>query len=156
MDLLQKKRTFLKKKHGLFKALVYILLQQQLFVKTINKFISNSALIDNTERIILIQKIFDYSYSTRDMWSIFDVFSQEFKRKVIEFCSENPSFKQYLYMFGYICKYTKRNGKPCDKKTDNGMCKIHLNCALRLKKRIANSIPSLPHDISKIIFEYTT
>lgn len=68
MDLLQKKRDLLKKKFGLFKALVYILQQQQLFTKTMTSILRDTgSMIKKKDRIFSIQKSFDYLCTTLDI-----------------------------------------------------------------------------------------
>lgn len=158
MSLYAKKKSFMIKKYGYFKTAVKLSIQCKTFsnnMKTVFK--NNESAFEVEDRLRNTLRMFEYLHSTLDLWEYKNKFSETVKNKLFEFVDNYACFKTYLYSFGYVCPYPKRNGVLCDRELDTnyeGLCKTHFDCKQRLKKRIGDSIRHLPVDVSNIIFEY--
>ena len=153
-----KKQKFMKYMFPLLKGLVYRVIQNRSFTAKVKLFISNveqARHISKAEAVLKSKELFTYLYNTRDIWVSKDRFSTTVKEKMIELTKEEPAFKTYLLQFGYICPYLKRNQEICGKELDGTLCKTHSKCQDRLRSRILLSLPSLPTDLSNIIFQYS-
>lgn len=176
MELYYKKKEFLRKKFGAFKMCSCMMIQQKLFVKTTNSITKKfSPFLTKEQKVNICKQLCEYLHSTRDIWIVIDKFVSSIKNKIMEFCQSDKYFEKYLHYFEFACRYPKRNGMLCNRNLNYkiqspdvlellsskmalsyGLCKTHSNCNNRLKERIKTSLPALPPDISKIIFDYTS
>jgi len=153
-----KKRKFMNNRFPKLKGFVYRWIQFLSFIKKVNMFFSDleQATGNKPVRIIILTNVFTYLYCTTDIWGPIDKFSTAVKKKVLEFALEEPNtFTTHLLQFGYICPYPKRNQEICGKEVNGRLCKTHSKCQDRLRSRISLSLPSLPTDLSNIIFKYS-
>jgi|688.fasta_scaffold319122_2 hypothetical protein len=155
-----KKQKFMKDRFPLLKGLVYRVIQNRSFTAKVKLFISTveqARDISKAEAVLKSKELFTYLYNTRDIWVSKDRFSTTVKEKIIELTKEEPSFKTYLLQLGYSCPYLKRNKEICGKEleVDTKLCKTHSKCQHRLRSRILLSLPSLPTDLSNIVFHYS-
>jgi len=155
-----KKRKFMNNRFPKLKAVVYRHMQFLSFKDKLNMFFSDvkqATHISKRLAISITKDMYSYLYNTRDIWtSIDDRFCTTTKKKMLELYEQEPTdFKSYLLQFGYICPYPKRNQEICGKEVEGTLCKTHSICQNRLRSRISLSLPSLPTDLSNIIFKYS-
>ena len=147
----------LRNRFGLFKSLVIKQKHYNLFQKTQKKYMSEFQNLYNKEdRLLHIQKMFNYLYSVHDIWKHIKKFTCTIKKKLFEFAFQEPKFfKKYLVSFEHICPYPKRRGKICSKKVNGDLCTKHKNSRARLFFILSSlEILPLPDDISNIVFKY--
>ena len=149
------KKKYMNNRFGRFKSVVLRKKQYILFCYNIKEFTYNihtniSNEIDN------LKKLYDYLYSSRDIWTDLNMVSNTINNKLLEVsCMYPNSFDKYKLAFGYICPYIKRDGEICSKKVQGSLCKTHQKCYTRLKNRITENLLCLPTDICNIIFKYS-
>ena len=162
LDVLKKNISIharLLKRYGRFKSTVIRKMQLRLFSRSLSTFLSkNNILQVRLLKIMHLKKMYEYLYSTRDIWMHRNnKLSKIIKDKIFEMSQEEPdAFQDYLVRFEYVCPYIRRDKKICKKKVDTGGCCLtHTKCMDRLEKRIVSSIITLPLDICNIIFKYS-
>lgn len=153
-----KKRKFMKNRFLKLKGLVYRYIQ---FLSFREKLIFFFTLIEKlrissaSEAVSTIKDLFTYIYNTRDIWTSHDNLSTTIKKKIIELMQQKPTdFKPYMLRFGYSCPYITRKDEICGKRVDGTVCKIHSKSQYRLHCLILHSLPSIPTDLSNIVFHY--
>jgi hypothetical protein len=153
-----KKQKFMNNRFPKLKGVVYRYVQLLSFMEKTSTFIISleEARGDQVGQIIIVINIFTYLYNTRDIWASIDKFCTVVNKKMIELSQQEPfMLKKYLLRFGYICPYPKRNQEICSKRVNGTLCKTHSKCQDRLHSRILYSLPSLPTDLSNIVFHYS-
>ena len=154
------KNMLIKKKYmigrfGFFKSIVYRWMQLRTFKDVIKSMLLRNVFKRSNEKISNCKDIYEYLYKTRDIWTDTQELSNTIKNKLFDLSSEMPCvFQEYLIRFGYICPYLKLDGHICGKKVNDGLCKRHSKCMIRLKTRISTSIQCFPPELSNIVFEY--
>ena len=152
-----KKNMFMKHRYGLFKSIVYRMMQLKSFTTLSVCILNNQKNTHNIEHKLIISILmFEYLSRTKDIWWQLDV-STIIKNKMFDFEYEDTELKQqFLIGFGYICTYTKRDGNMCCKRLEGEqtLCKIHSACKDRLKSRVSENLLSIHTDIHSIIFKY--
>ena len=158
--ILQKNMSIKKKymigRFGFFKSIVYRWVQLRAFKDVLEPMIlRNDYIIHSNEKISNCKNIYEYLYKTRDIWTDTRKLSNTVKNKLFDLSSQMPYvFQEYLILFGYICPYLKLDGQICGKKVNDGICKRHSKCRIRLKTRVSTSIQCFPPELSNIVFEY--
>jgi len=154
-----KKQKFMNNRFPKLKGLVYRVIQNRSFNAKVKLFISDvlqAGHISRAEAVSNLKDMYTYLYNTRDIWASKDKFSTCVKHRLIEYNIKEPiSFTTHLLQFGYICPYPKRNKEICAKEVNGTLCKTHSKCQDRLRSRISLSLPSLPPDLSNIVFHYS-
>jgi hypothetical protein len=150
------KKKYMIGRFGSFKSIVYRWVQLRTFKDVVKSMIlRNDYIIHSNEKISNCKDIYEYLYKTTDIWTDTQTLSNTIKNKLFDLSSEMPYvFQEYLSRFGYICPYLKLDGKICGKKVNDGVCKRHSKCSIRLKTRISTSIECFPPELSNIVCKY--
>ena len=126
-SLAAKKRTLMMRKYGLFKSKVYLTLQLVLFCKQLDTIVTeNYNGIGKKNKIKTAKMLFEYVYTTRDIWAFIPKFVAVIKNKLFDFSPKYEQFKKYLYLLGFICDWPLGNESLCDKKTESDLCEEHI------------------------------
>lgn len=156
-DLVTKKESLLLKKYTPFGANIILHIQKKDFVKNMNLlFLDINTSFSPKSRTKYILKLYNYLYQTRDIWATYGEFFNAIKNKLFEFAELEQNFKEYLYLFEFICSYPDNEGNKCGTKIDHGLCEKHTKAKKILKTNIDNGIMYLPSNLCSIIFDYTT
>ena len=151
------KKQYMIEHYGSFKSAVLRFIQFTHFIKITSQIINSHYLLtgDRMNKIESAKKMYDYLYSTRDIWTCNTRFKKKVREKLFDFTKDEPNiFKKYMILFGYICPYIEKNN-ICGKKVYGRICHKHKKEEKLRKKDINNTLNTLPDEICNIIFEYS-
>ena len=151
------KKKYMIERYGSFKSAVLRFIQFTYFIKITNQIINSHYLliIDRMNKIESVKKMYDYLYSTRDIWTCNIQFKKKVREKLFDFTKDEPTiFKKYMILFGYICPYIEKNN-ICGKKVYGRICLKHKKEEKNKNININTTLDIFPIEICNIISEYS-
>ena len=151
-----KKNIYMKKRFGIFKSIVYRRMQMFYFVKHSMRLCKKNQKSKGCyNKLITCIELFEYFLRTRDIWSI-SYLSNNIRDKIFYIFYQKPlELQDIITRLGYICPYSKLDGKICGRKVNGGLCSLHNRCKYRLKTRLFSHLPKqFPTEIVKIVLVY--
>ena len=129
------KKKYMKLRFGFLKSYILRSLQYKYFTKRIYELFRDY----RYTKIKTITYIYDYLYSTKDIWTNTFPLADIIKNKLILFTEEEPLFKKYLIEFRYICPYIEKN-IICGKMINGKLCSEHTKKKRRMNKIIYKNL----------------
>ena len=148
------KSKYMTKRFGLFKSIVYRYMQYKYWCQKVSILFFDMEMIGDKLNLQMVIKLFEYLYTTRDIWisnKLFEKFEKLLYKKTRQYYSLFP----FLIRFGCLCPYIQENRIVCGEMClIEGFCNRHFQRINIIKNRLKENLLTLPTDIHNIIIVY--